>query len=194
MLHSFWHFHIWRVFGYDDDFANRCQWCYNIVDFLRMFVCASLTRNIHSRQSVLLKYSARTIALNKTAKLQLHHWCLAVSHTLIERYSWIIGWYWLLIMLLCFFNSSHKKCICIMLWLSEFHSSLGHRNVWCLRCFWYLECWVHCNWVTHMCPTILWSPAYACTIPHCSGRLHTAVSSLLHVCEYYSDIWEYIVW
>jgi len=82
----------------------------------------------------------------------------------------------------------------------EFHSScyqymtkLGHRNVWCLCRFWYLECWLHCNWVAHMCPTILRSPAYACTVPHCSGRLHTAVLYLLTCLQatLYSAIWEY---
>lgn len=83
----------------------------------------------------------------------------------------------------------------------EFHSStsyqhmtkLGHRNVWCLRCFGYLECWLHRNWVAYMCPAILWSPTYACTVPYCSGSLHTAVSYLctfLHV-TLYSVMWVY---
>lgn len=102
-----------------------------------------------------------------------------------------MGWYWFLWWLLWSFISHHKGLYnCILNSLGfEFHSSsyqhmttLGHRNVRCLRCFWYLECGLHRNWVADMFPTILWSPAYACAVPYCSGWFR----SIFIFASYYS--------
>lgn len=55
------------------------------------------------------------------------------------------------------------------------YCALGHRNVRCLCCIRYLECWLYCYWATHLCPTILWPSAHACAVSHCSGWLLAAV-------------------
>lgn len=49
----------------------------------------------------------------------------------------------------------------------------GDWDVWGLCCFWHLECWLHCDWTSHVCATLLWAPAYACSIPYCSGLINS---------------------
>lgn len=48
----------------------------------------------------------------------------------------------------------------------------GDWNVWGLCCLWHLECWLHCDRASYLCTSLLWSPAYASSLPYCPGFLY----------------------
>ena len=64
-----------------------------------------------------------------------------------------------------------RSCIWETSFFWNWFTSSGDRNVWGLCCFGHLECWLHCDWASYMCTSLLWSPAYASSIPYCSGFL-----------------------
>lgn len=45
----------------------------------------------------------------------------------------------------------------------------GDWDVGGLCCFWHLECWLHCDWTSYMCASLLWSAADASSLSYCSG-------------------------
>lgn len=68
----------------------------------------------------------------------------------------------------------------------KFVNVSGDWNVRSLCCFWHLECWLHCDWTSYMCASLLWSTANAGSLSYCSGVpicLYLWLFSLLLGCE-----------